>query len=475
MWMDHSARCSARFEKLTWQAAALYDAARVARLLVLSNFDAIDVSLRPGDRPVVIGRAGDVRVCEDQIEKKHARFALRDGRLFVAPLGKALVSVGKRPASAEVEVAAGDVVLLSGFVAVYVEGDEPAAASAAPSACLREAIERLAGYGRTDRLLAHALASSSPALVRAAYEVLSQAPAIRLGTVASHLRAAMERAPLAASFGGFPSLRALVDAPPPPSAVLVEAERRAQAKAAPGHGEPIDEDADPEHDGGQSAPTKAWNVRPTGRDVGHGWCHGAPPFAAAEWPRSPYDGAPMRHLGTLLVPAEYRARGPRRVAVAIFQADEPSRRAGSPLPRGGGDVELLEDSIGRLLALCWLDRERFARGPSDELPAGMVARPTAFLELRARKGDRSVGKPIADDDALDERGRGEASGSEPGASAYTWSIHEVPAHFGGTAINLDNRAAGYSPVYLELEDGFGGANFGGDNAQIELTTGRVSS
>jgi hypothetical protein len=250
-----------------------YDAARVARLLVLSNFDAIDLSLRPGDRPVVIGRGGDVRVCEDQIEKKHARFALRDGRLFVAPLGKARVSVGKRPVSAEVEIAAGDVVLLSGFVAVYVEGDEPAAASAAPSACLREAVEHLVGYGRTDRLLAHALASASPALVRAAYEALSEAPAIRLGTVASHLRAAIERAPLAASFGGFPSLRALLDAPPPPSAVLVDAERR--PPAPPSHDAPIDESADPEHDGGQSAPTKAWNVRPTSRDVGHGWCHGA--------------------------------------------------------------------------------------------------------------------------------------------------------------------------------------------------------
>jgi hypothetical protein len=447
----------------------------VARLLVLSNFDAIDLSLRPGDRPVVIGRGGDVRVSEDQIEKKHARFALRDGRLFVAPLGKARVSVGKRPVSAEVELAAGDAVLLSGFVAVYVEGDEPAAASAAPSACLREAFELLVGYGRTDRLLAHALASASHALVRAAYEALSSAPAIRLGTVASHVRAAIERAPLAASFGGFPSLRALLDAPPPPSAVLVDAERRARATAATSHDDPIDESADPEHDGGQSAPTKAWNVRPTSRDVGHGWCFGAPPFAAVEWPRSPHDGAPMRHLATLLVPAEYRARGPQRVAVAIFQADEPLRRSAAPLPPGEGDVQLLEDSIGRLLALCWLERERFARGPSDDLPAGVVAHPPGYLELRARKGDGNVGKPIADDDALDEGGRDEASGAAPGGSAYSWSIHAVPAHFGGTAINLDNRAAGYGPVYLELEDGFGGASFGGDNAQIELPTGRVSS
>ena len=443
------------------------------QLHAASGFSTASIEL--ARKPVVVGRSGDLRLEDDTIEKKHARFTLREGKLFVAPMGRAAVLLRKQtPLPGETEIAPGDVVLLSTFAAVFVAET----VQQEPSRQAREALEALLAYQR-DRVLVRLLELPAPRLVQLAFGSVREIPPLRLQAVAPLLRSVLDR--LARQSGGLApeqlaelEAQLSADRPLPTGLAAREASERrfAAARRAP---PPLDEEGDPEASAGSGTPTRAWHLVPADTDVGHGFSHGAPPIEPSRWPRSPRDGVPMTHVATLLVPAEYRAAGPEKVAIAIFQADDHVRARVEGAPRHEGDAMLLEDAIGGSYALVWLDAAAFARGPGGLAPEGVHPGAPQFLRLRARTGDPNIGKVIPDWD--DEAGEYVAPDSEEGEammlSRFSFPNSRILAHFGGTSFACDNFARGLGPVYLALEHRFGGANFGGGNAVIDLARRRV--
>jgi hypothetical protein len=430
-------------------------------------------------KPVVVGRSGDLRLEDDTIEKKHARFTLRDGKVFVAPMGSGAIFLGSAPLSGQTEVAPGDVVILAKFAAVFVA----ASPEQEPSRKGREAVDMLFGYQR-DRVLVRLLELPSPKLVQLALEMVRAIPPLRLQAVEPLVRAALDALSRRADAPPKEQLEALaihLAADKPKPAVFVEqeaAERRRAAEAARPPPPPLDEDADPEASARVGAPTRAWHLVPAEREVGHGFCFGAPPIDPSRWPRSPRDGAPMAHLGTLLVPAEYRVAGPYKIAIALFQADDHVRprapgAAGAVTPEG--DATLLEDGIGGSYALLWLDAETFARGPGRGAPEGVILKTPQFLRLRARLGDPNVGKVIPDwdDDPGDYIRPDSEEGQALALDRFAFPHSRIRVHFGGTSFAVDNFARGLGPFYVAIEDDFGGANFGGGNAVLDLARQRI--
>ena len=72
-------------------------------------------------------------------------------------------------------------------------------------------------------------------------------------------------------------------------------------------------------------PKRAYDVemltRPVDRTAGsdHGWCFGLPPgILPQQWPIDPRSGYPLMHGFTLLLPEDYRVRGPELVALSFF-------------------------------------------------------------------------------------------------------------------------------------------------------------
>ncbi len=427
-------------------------------------------------KPVVVGRSGDLRLEDDTLEKKHARFTLRDGKVFVAKMGQGAVFLGSEPLSSETEVAPGDVVILAKFAAVFVA----ASPLQKPSPKAQKALEMLLNYQR-DRVLVRLLQLPAPMLVDLAFDMVRAIPALRLKSVEVLVRAAIEtllRQGDERWKGRIEALLAQLGADMPKAAVFVDQEaqerRRRAATEVP---LPLDEEADPEGSGlssSEGVPTRAWHVVPAETDVGHGFAFGAPPISAEQWPRSPRDGVPMAHLATLLVPKEYRVFGPENVAIALFQADDHAR---PHLPGHERNQEgvLLEDEIGGTYAMVWLATETFRRGPSGAAPEGVPLSPPQFLCLRARIGDPNVGKVIPDWD--DDAGSYVTADSDEGQAIrlgrFSFPKSRVRAHFGGTSFAVDNFAGGLGPFYLAMEDGFGGANFGGGNAVLDLARRRI--
>ncbi|MGU3493322.1 hypothetical protein ACLBXM_04695 [Xanthobacteraceae bacterium A53D] len=81
---------------------------------------------------------------------------------------------------------------------------------------------------------------------------------------------------------------------------------------------------------------KAYNILPgdwragAPQAGGHGWCFGLPPGIRPEqWPLDPWNGLPMMHGFTLLLPEDYRVHGPDIVALSFF-ATAPDHFDGSP-------------------------------------------------------------------------------------------------------------------------------------------------
>lgn len=426
-------------------------------------------------KPVVVGRSGDLRLPDDTIEKKHARFTLRDGKVLVAPIGRAEVFLGDRALSGETEVAPGDIVLLSRFAAVFVASGPQQESSRQA----REALKVLSGYQR-DRVLVRLLEVPVPGLVRLAYQTVCVIPPLRLRAVASVLRQALDALAQRpdAPQDLLAALASQLEADKPLPAVFADEEarerRRAAAAALPPP-PPLDEEADPEASAGTGTPTRAWHLVPSEADVGHGFSHGAPPIDPARWPRSPRDGVPMAHLATLLVPAEYRAAGPDKVAISVFQADDHVRPRVEGAPAHEGDAIVLEDGIGGSYALLWHNASAFARGPGRDAPEGVHPEAPRFLRLRARLGDPNVGKVIPDwdDDPGDYVTPDSDQGQALALDRLGFPNSRILAHFGGTSFACDNFAGGLGPVYLALEDDFGGANFGGGNAVLDLARQRI--
>ncbi|MGC5536292.1 hypothetical protein [Streptomyces sp. SR-10] len=239
-----------------------------------------------------------------------------------------------------------------------------------------------------------------------------------------------------------------------------------------------------------------------------GWCGGrAPGIGTAAWPRSPVTGLPMIHVITLELPEDYRRKGEDLVAISFFQADDHVADAidgvagllegTAPTAEQAADPFLaavaataaarhpqqrdLEDLIGGAHALLWLTAEEFAAPridpPADIRPAGLGdqysrgqnawddSTPETTVWLGERTDDPNTGIAPSEDG---EGGYVDAWSSEDEQLQEFWSsIHGI-SHLGGTIMPCQGMPEGLTPYVFELEDGVGGFNLGGGNAQIDL-------
>lgn len=240
-----------------------------------------------------------------------------------------------------------------------------------------------------------------------------------------------------------------------------------------------------------------------------GWCGGrAPGIGTAAWPRSPVTGLPMIHIITLELPEDYRRKGEHLVALSLFHADDHVAAAidgvaellegTAPTAEQAADPFLaavaataaarhpqqrdLEDLIGGAHALLWLTAEEFAAPridpPADIRPAGLGdhysrgqnawddSAPETTVWLGERTGDPNTGIAPAEDGA---GGYVAAWSSEDDERLQEfWSSIDGTSHLGGTIMPCQGMPEGLTPYVLELEDGVGGFNLGGGNAQIDL-------
>ncbi|MGW1433513.1 hypothetical protein ACWD6K_33455 [Streptomyces sp. NPDC002431] len=242
-----------------------------------------------------------------------------------------------------------------------------------------------------------------------------------------------------------------------------------------------------------------------------GWCGGrAPGIGTASWPRSPVTGLPMTHVITLELPEDYRRKGPDLVAVSFFHADDhvaddiegvDELLAGTvPTPEQAADPffaavaataaarhprqQDLEDVIGGAHALIWLTAAEFAAPridpPADIRPDGLGDKysrgqnawddsaPEITVWIGERTGDPNTGIAPAENG---EGGYVEAWSSDDKDLDAFWSSVEGISHLGGTVMPCQTLPEGLTPYVFELEDGVGGVNFGGGNAQIDLESG----
>jgi hypothetical protein len=98
------------------------------------------------------------------------------------------------------------------------------------------------------------------------------------------------------------------------------------------------------------------------------------------------------------------------------------------------------------------------------------ATPAVTIWLAERAFDPNAGKaPIeVDDDHNDDGAYVDVVLSEdPKLAAFFQEVHGL-SHLGGTCLPVQGMPAGLTPYFLELEDGVGGANFGGGNLQLDL-------
>lgn len=225
-----------------------------------------------------------------------------------------------------------------------------------------------------------------------------------------------------------------------------------------------------------------------------GWIGSAGPgIAPATWPRGSQTGLPMFHAITLLLPPEYRRRGPDLPAIAFFQGEG---QFAEPLTATDGEDPFVVDvasavdhpTLGRRVdlidgefALVWLTRSEYDGGPAapppdprrpgehvadDEGPnAWDTHEPTRLVWLVDRPDPNAGHAPVDAMAAATTPGYVTPFGADfrrlPWAAALAWS------HLGGTAFPVQSQQDGFTPFYLELEE-LPGLNFGGGIAQVDL-------
>ncbi|MCQ9389453.1 hypothetical protein NQ038_12465 [Brevibacterium sp. 50QC2O2] len=221
-----------------------------------------------------------------------------------------------------------------------------------------------------------------------------------------------------------------------------------------------------------------------------------PGIAAAQWPRGPLTGLPMLHAFTLELPEAYRRKGADYPAIAFFQGEGQFAEESEPGPSADSEDPFLqdwaqavehpmlarrEDIIDGQFALIWLTAEEFAAGPSappedtrrlgehgpeDEGPNAWdthVDRAPVFI---AGREDPNAGL------APNELGEGgyQDMWDESAGAVHGW-VDQLGSsdHLGGTSLPVQGMPEGLSPWYVEFNE-FGGLNFGGGSAQLDLET-----
>lgn len=257
-----------------------------------------------------------------------------------------------------------------------------------------------------------------------------------------------------------------------------------------------------------------------------GWQGGrSAAIGGASWPRSPVTGFPMIHLLTLELPEPYRRNGPELVGIALFQADDhvatATPGAREALQDGIGDrsvafiADLLQsrerrhanqadlvDIIGGNFALFRLTAAELA-GPRTEPPADRRdtmelpetgqdlnawdhGEPERGIWLAKRAFDPNAGEAPVDVFEEEEEEEVESVATEewtspdryvdvvlsnaPRLKAFYSEVHGR-SHLGGTCLPCQAVPDGLTPWYIEVDDGVGGANFGGGNMQLDLESG----
>lgn len=239
-----------------------------------------------------------------------------------------------------------------------------------------------------------------------------------------------------------------------------------------------------------------------------GWFGTRGPRLGASWPRGPLTGLPMMHSLTIVLPPDYRRRGPGYPAISFFQGEgqmAEEGRAGEliageePTPDDLADPflvsvveytrsrhpqeEILTDLIDGRFALFWLTWDEFAAGPSTPPPD--LRRPGTHLSddegpnawddvdgarivpariwAAPRPGDPNAG--------VVPGGAGYVDAYDPQThSLQPWVPNPLRCHLGGTAVPVQGLPEGMTPWYLELEE-LPGLNFGGGSCRIDLESG----
>ncbi|WP_028694070.1 DUF7256 domain-containing protein [Pseudomonas cremoricolorata] len=270
-----------------------------------------------------------------------------------------------------------------------------------------------------------------------------------------------------------------------------------------------------------------------GAEWAGGWSLGLPPgISTAQWPLSHSMGHPLRHAFTLWLAPQYRTQGQDYVALSLFVDDqyeelpdcaEVQAFFAAPLPAQAPDDPTLlalwqhrqgrhprqfdmSDILGTHYAALWLTQAEFDAGlcQPPRLPAApwlgdepqwleqdyvtyfhglqvrnpgqpaLACAPGTGLEsafaIRAvlREDDPNIGKPPREwpDECVDSgyiiafSEEGQAQGLERFFASN---------HLGGTMMPQQAYPA-FGPRYLECEEDFGGFNFGGGNAQLDLAS-----
>ncbi|GAA3637657.1 hypothetical protein [Flavivirga jejuensis] len=256
--------------------------------------------------------------------------------------------------------------------------------------------------------------------------------------------------------------------------------------------------------------TKAFNIEVSDSDNREGWFAGRPVgIKINQWPRSRVNGLPMAHIWTFLVPKEYRVKGSDYIAISLFQADdhvaEEIKEVESVIndkkevkdsdaqkfwdslleySKNRHSMEIyLEDIIDGGWVLIWLTKEEFD-SKQIELPnednsvhpeydyedyGNCFAQddPPRYVKLIERENDPNIGIKL--DDWPDEEDENAYINmhSKKGEKLKLKERFWGKTHFGGTA-NPCQANPGFSPYYIEFEEGFGNANMGGGNGQIDL-------
>lgn len=211
------------------------------------------------------------------------------------------------------------------------------------------------------------------------------------------------------------------------------------------------------------------------------------------WPRGPQTGLPMFHAITLLLPEQFRRRGPQYPAIAFFQGEGQFASPYSPTdaddpfhadversvehPQLGRRVDIIDGQF----ALVWLTQAEFDTGPTgppadsrrpgehvetDEGPNALdTLEPTRRVWLLDRPDLNAGHAPV---DALDaDETPGYVTPYDENFERLPWAAELAWTHLGGTCFSVQWTPKGLTPYYLELEE-LPGLNFGGGNAQIDL-------